>query len=90
MDEIYGRIPGAKLGHSGWTLPKTSRPEAVSFAVGATYFSISGEDIKFADAEQGRSFGAIQSRGQNKQDILGDVCGRTRLIDELADDAHSF
>lgn len=61
------------MDNTGWLLPTSSRPDNVSFAVGQSFFTISGEDLKFADAGKGMSFGAIQSRGQNKQDIFGDV-----------------
>jgi len=73
LDEIYGVIRGARMDRTGWILPTSSRPTNISFAVGRTFYMISGEDLKFADAGRGMSFGAIQSRGQNKQDIFGDV-----------------
>lgn len=73
LDEIYNRVKGAKMDRSGWILPTASRPENISFAVGKNFYTISGEDLKFADAGNGMSFGSIQSRGQNKQDIFGDV-----------------
>lgn len=73
LDEIYGRVRGAKMDHSGWILPTKSRPANMQFAVGNTFYTISGEDLKFADAGNGMSFGSIQSRGTNKQDIFGDV-----------------
>ena len=66
------------MDRTGWILPAASRPSNISFAVGKTFYTISGEDLKFADAGHGMSFGAIQSRGQNKQDIFGDV-NRCRL-----------
>jgi len=73
LDEIYGSVRGARMDRTGWILPTSSRPTSISFAVGRTFYKISGEDLKFADAGNGMSFGAIQSRGQNKQDIFGDV-----------------
>lgn len=48
----------------------------MAFAVGENFYTISGEDLKFADAGHGMSFGSIQSRGHNKQDIFGDVSVR--------------
>lgn len=36
-------------------------------------YTIPGADLAFADAGNGMSFGSVQSRGQNPQDILGDV-----------------
>jgi hypothetical protein len=73
LDEIYGRVRGARVDRTGWILPTASRPANMSFVVGNRFYTISGEDLKFADAGNGMSFGAIQSRGQNKQDIFGDV-----------------
>jgi hypothetical protein len=78
VQDIYNTISGAKLDNSagGYVLPTDSTPPNISFAVGTAdnIFTIAGEDLKFADAGNGMSFGAIQSRGQNPQDILGDVC----------------
>lgn len=73
LDAIYRSVPGARIDHSGWILPTKSRPSDISFSVAGKFFAISGEDLKFADAGGGMSFGSIQSRGQNRQDILGDV-----------------
>ena len=74
---IYGSISGATHGNSqgGWTLPSnaTDLPSTISFAVGNYMYSIPGIDLLFADAGDGRAYGSIQSRGQNSQDILGDV-----------------
>lgn len=75
VSAIYASIPSSKLDTSagGWLLPTTSTPAALEFAVAGTYYSISGEDLKFADAGNGMSFGAVQSKGDIGQDILGDV-----------------
>ncbi|KAF9507356.1 hypothetical protein BS47DRAFT_1422053 [Hydnum rufescens UP504] len=73
LDAIYRPIPGARIDHSGWIVPTKSRPPDISFSVAGVFFAIAGEDLKFADAGGGMSFGSIQSRGQNRQDILGDV-----------------
>ncbi|KAF8318941.1 aspartic peptidase domain-containing protein [Cantharellus anzutake] len=73
---IYGSVSGATLNHSlgGWALPTDATlPATISFAVGSLQYSIPGGDLIFADAGNGFSFGSIQSRGQNPQDILGDV-----------------
>ena len=45
----------------------------IGFAVGDNLFTIPGADLAFADVGNNMSFGSIQSRGQNPQDILGDV-----------------
>ncbi|KAF8314874.1 aspartic peptidase domain-containing protein [Cantharellus anzutake] len=73
LDDIYGQIRGARTDRSGWVLPSNAHCPDVSFSIGGNFFSISGEDLKFADSGNGMSFGAIQSRGSNRQDILGDV-----------------
>ncbi|KAF8315723.1 acid protease [Clavulina sp. PMI_390] len=75
---IYGSIKGAKLDNSqgGWVIPNTvdasTLPE-IGFAVEGTTYTIPGSDLIFADSGNGTSFGSVQSRGQNPQDILGDV-----------------
>ncbi|KAF9504785.1 hypothetical protein BS47DRAFT_1386159 [Hydnum rufescens UP504] len=75
LQSIYGAIPGAKLDHSlgGWVLPTNSTPPSLSFSVNGVWYSIPGTDLFFADAGNNTSFGSIQSRGRNPQDILGDV-----------------
>lgn len=73
LEQIYKPIKGAKMDSSGWVLPTASKPQSMAFAVGENFYTISGEDLKFADAGKGMSFGSIQSRGNNKQDIFGDV-----------------
>lgn len=78
VGQIYSAIPGAKMDEraGGWVIPSdaTDIPD-ISFAVGnsRTFFTISGQDLLFADVGDGTVFGAIQSRGQIDQDILGDV-----------------
>lgn len=60
----------------GWVIPgDASDIPDISFAVGNsdTFFTISGQDLMFADNGDGTVFGAIQSRGDIDQDILGDV-----------------
>ncbi|KAF8319645.1 acid protease [Clavulina sp. PMI_390] len=75
---IYGSIPGAKLDRSqgGWVIPKTVDPSSlpdIGFSVEGTTYTIPGSDLIFAAGSHGTYFGSIQSRGQNPQDILGDV-----------------
>ncbi|KAF8319642.1 acid protease [Clavulina sp. PMI_390] len=75
---IYESIPGAKLDHSqgGWVLPNTVDPSSlpdIGFAVEGTTYTIPGSDLIFAAGSDGTYFGSIQSRGWNRQDILGDV-----------------
>jgi len=72
---IYSHIRGAMLNHAagGYILPSDSEPPDIYFACGDRYFGIPGVDLKFSPAQKGYSYGAIQSRGGNKQDIFGDV-----------------
>ena len=75
---IYAAIPGAKYDNDqqGWIFP-TNCTEAqlpvVSFAIGGQQFAVQKEDLGFADAGNGMSYGGIQSRGDLTFDILGDT-----------------
>ncbi|CAE6482885.1 unnamed protein product [Rhizoctonia solani] len=75
IKHLYSQIPGAKLDRSigGYVFPTDARVPKLAFCVGRWLFTIPSEDLAFSDAGNGMSYGAIQSRGQNKQDILGDV-----------------
>lgn len=76
VSSIYSSIPGSKLDNDagGWVLPTSSSPPTLGFSVAGTFYNIPGEDLKFADAGDGMSFGSVQSRGSGiGQDILGDV-----------------
>jgi len=73
---VYSTVRGAVLDHTagGWILPSDANPPDIYFACGDRYFGIPGEDLKFSSAaNKGYMYGAIQSRGSNKQDIFGDV-----------------
>lgn len=77
VSAIYSSIPGANLDSTqgGYIFPTSaaaSLPD-LSFAVGDNMYTIPGADLAFSDAGNGMSFGSVQSRGQNPQDILGDV-----------------
>lgn len=48
-------------------------------------YTIPGADLAFSDAGNGMSFGSVQSRGQNPQDILGDVSRSSVLELRCAD-----
>jgi len=73
---IYSTIPGSKLDNAqgGWVFPTNfaSLPD-ISLSVAGTFYTIPGEDLAFSEADNGTSLGSIQSRGQNPQDIFGDV-----------------
>jgi hypothetical protein len=72
---IYAAIPGAYLSSDsgGYIFPTNTKVPPLSFCVGDYLFTIPGSDLAFSDAGKGMSFGAVQSRGGNPQDILGDV-----------------
>ncbi|KZT57211.1 acid protease [Calocera cornea HHB12733] len=74
---VYSQIPGAVLSADagGWILPSNSTPPHVGFGFGpdGLEYTISGEDLKYGDMQDGTHYGAIQSRGQAPYDILGDV-----------------
>lgn len=75
---IYAAIPGAKYDatQQGWVFP-TATPldklPVVTFAVGDRQFAVEKENLGFADAGAGMSYGGIQSRGNLGFDILGCV-----------------
>ena len=75
---IYDAIPGAKYDSSqqGYVFPSNTSVDklpVVSFAVGGKQFPLQKEDLGFADAGDNMTYGGIQSRGDMKFDILGDV-----------------
>lgn len=72
---IYSAIPGAYLdsGAGGYIFPTNTKIPPLSFCVGKYLFTIPGKALAFSDAGHGMSFGSVQSRGGNPQDILGDV-----------------
>ncbi|KZT39402.1 acid protease [Sistotremastrum suecicum HHB10207 ss-3] len=72
---IYSAIPGAYLDsdQGGYIFPTNTKIPPLSFCVGDYLFTIPGKDLAFSEAGKGYSFGAVQSRGGNPQDILGDV-----------------
>ncbi|KAF8747720.1 Eukaryotic aspartyl protease [Rhizoctonia solani] len=57
----------------GYIFPTDACVPKLAFSIGKWLFTIPSEDLAFSDAGDGMAYGAIQSRGQNKQDILGDV-----------------
>ncbi|KAB5588658.1 hypothetical protein CTheo_7896 [Ceratobasidium theobromae] len=79
IELLYSQIPGARLDRNigGYIFPTKARVPSLAFCVGYWLFTIPSSDLAFSDAGNGMSFGAIQSRGQNAQDILGDDPGRT-------------
>ena len=75
---IYAAIPGGKYDSTqqGYIYPSNTsvaKLPVVSFAVGGQQFALQKEDLGFADAGSGMTYGGIQSRGSMTFDILGDV-----------------
>lgn len=75
---IYDAIPGSTYDSTqqGYIFPTSTTADqlpVVSFAVGDQQFAVKKEDLAFADAGNGMSYGGIQSRGSMTFDILGDT-----------------
>ena len=75
---IYDAIPGGKYDSTqqGYIYPTDtpiSKLPIVSFAVGGKQFPLQKEDLGFADAGNGMTYGGVQSRGSLTFDILGDL-----------------
>ncbi|KII84530.1 hypothetical protein PLICRDRAFT_179353 [Plicaturopsis crispa FD-325 SS-3] len=75
VEAIYKQIKGAKLSNTagGWVVPAGAAVGDLGVEVGGVTYTIPGEDIKFADNGDGTFYGSVQSRGNNPQDIWGDV-----------------
>lgn len=75
---LYAQIPGATYSstQAGYIFPNTVTVDQLptfTVAVGDTQFTIQKEDLIFAPADANNVYGAIQSRGDNPFDILGDA-----------------
>ncbi|KAF8599179.1 acid protease [Ceratobasidium sp. AG-I] len=75
VERLYSKIHGARLDHNqgGYIFPTDAHIPSLAFSVGHWLFTVPSGDLAFSDAGNGMSYGAVQSRGQNAQDILGDV-----------------
>lgn len=77
-EAIYKAIPGGKYDsqQQGYVYPSNTpidKLPIVSFAVGGKQFPLQKEDLGFADAGDGMTYGGVQSRGSLTFDILGDT-----------------
>jgi len=79
VSAVYAAIPGSKNDSSagGWTIPSGNvdqRP-VITVAIGNKQITIEKEQLGWSDLGDGSNmvFGAIQSRGTNPFDILGDA-----------------
>ena len=75
---IYDAIPGARYEPTvqGYVFPTNTTLDqlpVVKFAVGDQEFAIQKEDLAYADAGGGFTYGGIQSRGDLSFDVLGDT-----------------
>jgi hypothetical protein len=75
---IYNAIPGGTYDNNqqGYIFPTNTAADklpTVTFDVGGKQFAVEKEDLAFADAGNGMSYGGIQSRGTMTFDILGDT-----------------
>lgn len=75
---IYDAIPGSKYDEQqqGYLFPSNTAVDklpVVAFDVGGREFAVQKEDLAFADANNGMTYGGIQSRGDLPFDILGDT-----------------
>ncbi|KAF9819477.1 hypothetical protein IEO21_02085 [Rhodonia placenta] len=75
VEEIYRNIQGARYSNSrgGWIYPNTAKIPELYLAIGQTFYRLNEVDFAYSDAGDGHSFGGIQSRGNLKYDIFGDV-----------------
>lgn len=75
---IYDAIPGARYNSDvqGYVFPTNTTLDqlpVVKFAVGDQEFAVQKEDLAYADAGEGFTYGGIQSRGDLSFDVLGDT-----------------
>lgn len=75
---IYAAVPGAKYDTSqqGWVFPTStslSDLPVVTVAIGTQQYTINKENLGFAEASNGFTYGGIQSRGTMTFDIYGDT-----------------
>ena len=92
---IYDAIPGGKYDSSqqGYLFPTDTAIDklpVVSFAVGGKQFPVQKEDLGFADAGNGMTYGGIQSRGDLSFDILGDTWLKSVYAVRLSNPLSSF
>ncbi|QRV95881.1 aspartyl protease [Ceratobasidium sp. AG-Ba] len=75
VERLYSKVPGSRLDedYGGYIFPTDAKLPAIAFCVGHWLFTVPSEELIFSGAGNGMSYGAVQSKGQNPQDILGDV-----------------
>ncbi|TIA42127.1 acid protease [Aureobasidium pullulans] len=75
---VYAAIPGGKYDSTqqGYVFPTSTAASdlpVVTLAIGDHQYTINKEDLGFADAGNGMTYGGIQSRGNMTFDIYGDT-----------------
>lgn len=75
-EAIYNAIPGATYNSTqqGYVFPSTvtaAQLPKVGFQLNGQTFYLMPEDLAFADAGNGLTYGGVQSRGDENLDILG-------------------
>ncbi|CAE6523642.1 unnamed protein product [Rhizoctonia solani] len=75
VEKLYSKIEGATYDEDqgGYIFPTKAEIPHLAFCVGRWLFTIPGYELSFSEMGNGMSYGAVQSRGQNRQDILGDI-----------------
>ncbi|EUC55791.1 aspartic peptidase [Rhizoctonia solani AG-3 Rhs1AP] len=75
VEKLYSKVEGATYDEEqgGYIFPTRSKIPHLAFCVGRWLFTMPGYELSFSEMGNGMSYGAVQSRGQNRQDILGDV-----------------
>ncbi|TCD64788.1 hypothetical protein EIP91_003625 [Steccherinum ochraceum] len=65
VEAIYGQIDGATYddNQGGWKYPTNATLPKVSFAVGSELYTVNAADLGMGPADEGFTFGGIQSRG---------------------------
>lgn len=92
---VYAAIPGGKYDSTqqGYVFPTSTAASdlpVVTLAVGDHQYTINKEDLGFADAGNGMTYGGIQSRGNMTFDIYGDtvLVNRSLAVADLKSNAN--
>lgn len=93
---IYDAIPNSTYdsNQGGYLFPTSTSLDAlptVKFAIGDTFLTLHKEDLGYADAGNGMTYGGIQSRGNMTFSIYGDTClkGMYAIFDQVSEVALS-
>lgn len=75
-EAFYGQIKGTTYSaeHQGWLVPRSTEPSRLPelrLAVGEARVQVDAAELLFSEAGLDHWYGALQSRGDNARDILG-------------------